>query len=206
MKTIAIIGMGALGTETTLLLSKENVKLILFDGDMIEEKNLARQKLFTKKDIGKSKALQAKKIINNKNIKAYDCFITKKNVKSLKCDIILDCTDNLKTRFIINKYSLENKIPWIYSSISDKEGCVFIIIPGKTPCFNCIFQGKKIQEYCININHRLASKISKFQVKEALNIINNKAVTKELVYISLNKETKIKVKKNPYCKVCGRKQ
>ena len=87
MKTIAIIGVGALGTRTASLLAKEKYNLLLFDGDMVEEKNLQRQKLFTRKDIGKSKALQAKKILKNENIKAYDVS-PKKYIIGLTLNII----------------------------------------------------------------------------------------------------------------------
>ena len=169
---------------------------------MIEEKNLQRQELFTKRDIGKSKAIQAKKILKNKNIKAYDCFITEKTVSLLKCDLILDCTDNLKTRFIINEHAVKNNIPWIYTSLSETTGCIFTIVPGKTPCFYCIFKEKEIEEYCIEINPKLADKIAEIQVQEAEIFLKKQPYTKELRYYTLEKNLNIKVKKDQKCSIC----
>ena len=202
MKTIAIIGIGALGTRTASLLSQHDVNLLLFDGDFVEEKNLARQTLFTKEDIGKSKALQAQRILKNKKIKVHPFFLTKETLRELQCDLVLDCTDNLETRFLINKYAYATKTPWIYSSAFEAQGCTFTIVPGKTPCFHCIFHGKGNMEQCNMIDADIAYKIASFQVGEALRILQGKPYTQKLVYHTKEEEIPIDVKKNPYCPIC----
>src|SRR3989338_4972766 len=118
--TIAIVGLGALGTNSAELLARAGIgKLLLIDRDVVELSNLQRQSLFNENDVGKPKALAAKehlKKINNEvefNVFADDLnheniyrmipindFKNNKIIKNI--DIILDCTDNLETRFLIN--------------------------------------------------------------------------------------------------------
>src|SRR3989338_10791857 len=67
-KTVAIIGIGALGTVSSELLARAGIgNLILIDRDIIEESNLQRQTLFAEEDIGKSKADVAKKQLTRIN-------------------------------------------------------------------------------------------------------------------------------------------
>jgi|SRR3989344_2031580 len=203
MKTIAIIGVGALGTQTASLLSKENVALLLIDKDKVERRNLGRQILFTKKDLGEFKATQAQKRLHNKNITALPMFLTDKTIHQLKCDLILDCTDNLETRFLINQYSLTKNIPWIFASLNEKEASLFTIIPQKTACFSCLYSGKGNQAPCTSLDPNYAKFIAKFQVKEALSILR-KEYTKELRYFHGKKETRFIVKRNPNCSICSK--
>jgi len=61
---------------------------------------------------------------------------------ALGADVILDGTDNLETRFLINDVSLKLKIPWIYGGAIDTVGMTMTIIPYETPCFRCIIPGE----------------------------------------------------------------
>src|SRR3989344_2817250 len=153
---IAIVGLGALGSVSAELLARAGIsRLILIDRDVVELSNLQRQSLFDESDIGKPKALAAKEHLNKINSDVeIDFFIddlnynninkiipiknpnNEKNNKQVKNQIslILDCTDNLESRFLINDFSTKNKIPFIYSSAVESKGYVFDIIPNKTAC------------------------------------------------------------------------
>src|SRR3989344_4934178 len=106
----AIIGLGALGTNTANLLARAGVEnLVLVDGDRIEESNLQRQTLFTEKDVGRLKAEAAKEKLNEINskvkVKINKVFLSENNVSLLDdADLIIDCTDNMEARFVLNKY------------------------------------------------------------------------------------------------------
>ena len=118
---VCIIGLGATGTRSAELLARAGVgKLILIDRDVIEESNLQRQTLFTEKDLYKSKVFVVKSKLEEINSKtkiiAYFKDLNYKNVEDIKGDLILDCTDNLDTRFLINEFSIKNNIPWISTS------------------------------------------------------------------------------------------
>ena len=134
MKEITIVGLGAIGTKTVTLLADKNIKLKLIDRDIIEEKNLQRQQLFTKENLGKEKATVAKEKLSkfNKNITAHVVNINSTNISIIKSDLILDCTDNLKTRFLINDFAIKYNIPWIYSAAVKDRCSLLNIIPNKT--------------------------------------------------------------------------
>src|SRR3989344_8093067 len=140
-KTVVIVGLGSLGSYTSILLAKLGINLILIDRDIIERHNLERQVLYDKKDVGKLNALTAKeklKKINNKiKIKEHAADLDYENIDLLKSDLVLDCTDNFETRFLINDYCKKNKIKWIYSSAIRNQGFVFVV---DDVCFSCIFK------------------------------------------------------------------
>lgn len=213
---VTIIGMGALGTRTAELLARAGVgDLTLIDRDVVELSNLQRQALFTEEDVNKSKAFAAlehlKKINSQIKLKAIFKDINHKNIESnVKGNLIIDCTDNMESRFLINEFSIEKNIPWIFSSVIGSTGMLFNIIPSKTACFNCIFQkpeemlGTCDTEGIINTTSNL---ISSLQVTEAFKILTKQPATKELIYYDIwkNKIEKTKVKKNNNCNVCNKK-
>jgi adenylyltransferase/sulfurtransferase len=55
------------------------------------------------------------------------------------CDLILDGTDNLGTRYLVNDYCVESGVPWIYGGVVGSGGLVLPIVPGAGPCLRCIF-------------------------------------------------------------------
>ncbi|MBU2640103.1 MAG: ThiF family adenylyltransferase [Nanoarchaeota archaeon] len=213
---VTIIGLGALGTRSSELLARAGIgNLILIDRDIVELSNLQRQTLFTENDINKPKALIAKehleKINSNIKIKAIFKDINFKNIESnVKGDLILDCTDNLETRFLINEFSIENNIPWIFTSVVGSSGMLFNFIPKKTPCFKCIFpEPETTLETCDTegIINTTASLMSSMQVTEAFKILTRQSCLKELIHYDLwkNKLTKIKVKTLTNCNSCNKK-
>ena len=148
--TVAIVGLGALGSVSSELLARAGIgKLILIDRDIVELSNLQRQGLFDESDAGKPKSLSAKEKLAeiNSEIKI-DFFIDDLNFNNIEklipiknIGLILDCIDNLETRFLINDYCMKNKIPFIYSSAIGTKGYVFNIIPDKdSPCLRCFLQ------------------------------------------------------------------
>ncbi|MAG52706.1 MAG: hypothetical protein CMH62_01970 [Nanoarchaeota archaeon] len=212
---VTVIGLGAIGTRTAELLARAGVgNLILIDRDVVETSNLQRQTLFTEEDVNKSKAFASldhlKKINSQIKIKAIFKDINHKNIESnVKGDLIVDCTDNMETRFLINEFSIEKNIPWIFSSIIGSSGMVFNIIPKKTPCFNCIFSApEEVLGTCDTegIINTTASLVSSMQVTEAFKILTKQPIIKELIYFDLwkNKIEKTKIKKLQNCQACNR--
>ena len=213
---VTLVGLGATGTRTAELLTRAGVgSLILIDRDIIETSNLQRQTLFTEEDVNKSKAFAAlehlKKINSQIKIKAIFKDVTSKNIGTIvKGDLILDCTDNMETRFLLNEHSQEKNIPWIFSSIIGSSGMLFNIIPKKTPCFHCIFKApEEVLGTCDTegIINTTAALISSMQVTEAFKILTKQPSIKELIYFDLwkNKIEKTKIKKHPNCPACNKK-
>ena len=115
---IAIIGCGSLGTRCAELLCRAGIgELMLFDKDVVEESNLQRQTLYTAADIAKAKAQTTREKLSeiNKDVKihAKTISIDKKKINEISSDLIIDCTDNIETRLIMNAYCIRKKIPLI---------------------------------------------------------------------------------------------
>jgi len=213
-KTVLLVGVGALGTTAAELLCRAYIgKLILFDNDKVELNNLQRQSLFDETDLLKSKAKQAKiklkRVNRNVDIEVYEKRITKDNVdllKRLKPDIVLDCTDNLETRFLLNDFCIKNGIPWIFCTVAGSKGFVKVIY--KNACLNCIFDRNKIGESCreIGIINTAVHFASSIQVTEAIKFLLGKKTDNDLIYFDIwnLKIDKIKVKKLKNCRICGK--
>ncbi len=205
--TVAVIGIGALGTAASALLARAGIRLILIDRDMVNITNLGSHSLFTERDVGKSKAIQAKKYLEgiNKNITAYCIDLDCKNINKIKCNLILDCTDNLQTRFLLNEYAIKNKIPFIYSAVIRDKGSLFNILPGKA-CLRCVLTEAENLETCdtAGVLNTAVNLVATLSVSEAIKILTGKRYEKCMLYIDTQKNTvtKIEVKKKRECPVC----
>lgn len=213
----AIVGVGALGSNSAELLARAGIgSLILIDRDVVELSNLQRQRIFDENDIGKPKALAAKERLNkiNSDVKI-NFFIDDLNfynankILSGKIDLILDCTDNLETRFLINDFSIKNNVPFIHSSAVGSKGYVFGIVPGKTPCLRCFLKEAAQLDTCetTGVLNTTTTIISSIQSNEALKILLNKEHERHLLFFDIwkNKLSQIKINKNKNCICCNKK-
>src|SRR3989344_467454 len=206
---IAIIGMGATGSNSAELLARAGIgSLTLIDRDIIEESNLQRQTLFKESDISMPKAFIAKERLEEINskikIKAHFKDINDKNISEIikKPDLILDCCDNMQTRFLLDEYCYKNNIPWIYLGIIESTGMLFKIVPKKTPSFKDIFKelSQPIDSCDISgVLNTTASFGSSLQVTEALKHLTSQYSDKELIFFDVwkNKIQKIKINHKP---------
>ena len=128
---IAIIGCGGLGSIAAVYLAASGIgKIKLIDFDTVNISNLHRQTFFTLKDIDKPKAkILAKhiqKTIPFTQIKTEINAINKQNIGSILKDysLILDCTDNLSIKYLINDYCVLNNKTLIYGSLFKFDGYV----------------------------------------------------------------------------------
>src|SRR5581483_12174163 len=55
------------------------------------------------------------------------------------CDLILDGTDNFETRYLLNDLSVKRGVPWIYGAAVASHGTVMAVVPGRGPCFACVY-------------------------------------------------------------------
>ena len=120
-RTVSVVGIGALGSVSAELLARAGIgKLKLIDRDFIEKSNLQRQALFAEADVGKLKAKVAceklKKINSDVEIEYFVDDLNADNAEIMKSDMILDCVDNMETRFLIDDYCAKKMIPWVHAS------------------------------------------------------------------------------------------
>lgn len=144
---VLIIGAGALGTGVAETLSRAGVgHLTIADRDYVEWSNLQRQQLFTEADAAARlpKAIAVRERLNAINstirVDAKVMDVTVNDIESLisGVQLIIDATDNFDTRLLINDISQLHRIPWIYGACVGSYGMTYTIVPGSTPCLNCL--------------------------------------------------------------------
>ena len=132
--TVAIVGMGGLGCPAAQSLITAGVgKLILIDGDIVELSNLHRQPLYGVDDLNRLKVEVAKERLEQLNNKAViipiDKYFNEKNGMSFIQDanVIIDATDNIQARQLIDRFSKEANVPMVYGGLFRYEGQVAVL-------------------------------------------------------------------------------
>lgn len=180
----AIVGMGALGTVIANHLVRAGVGFVrIIDRDLVELSNLQRQTLYTEQDANSHlpKVIAADRRLREINssieIDAVIADLNLDNAEDLLRDvnIIIDGTDNFATRYLINDVAVKYSIPWIYGGAVSSRGMFAVIIPGKTPCYRCLFPEAPAGrgETCdtIGVLSPITDIIGSFEAVEALKIL-----------------------------------
>ena len=213
---VLIIGAGGLGCPVADLLTRSGVgELGVMDYDKVSLSNIHRQILYTTKDVGKYKAKILKKKLNliNKEVKIniYNQKANEKNLKNIinKYDIVIDGSDNFKTKFLLNKFSQKFKKKLIVGAISKFDGHVFTFdfTLKNSPCLKCFYQSDPSDEI-LNCESEgilgpTANIIGAIQANEALKFILNIGKNLQsniliLDFLNLNFR-KVLFKKRKYC-------
>jgi len=143
---ILVVGAGGLGSPIAIYLAAMGIGEIgIIDNDYVELSNLTRQIIFTTSDIKKNKSIAAvsklKKINPTIKLHIFKKKLTKKNIDSVskKFDLIVDGSDNFRTRFLINDYCFIKKKILISGAISKFDGQVytFNFTKKNSPCLRC---------------------------------------------------------------------
>ncbi|OOG76975.1 HesA/MoeB/ThiF family protein [Flavobacterium sp. A45] len=180
---VLVIGAGGLGCPVLQNLAAAGVGTIgIVDGDVVEETNLHRQLLYTLKDCGKRKAEIAKKAILELNpeisVTAFSEFFTVQNAIQIvgEYQIIVDCTDAIAVRYLINDVSVTKRIPMVYASIHKFEGQVSVFNYKNGPSYRCLFpeqEGLNAVPNCVEsgVLGVLPNTLGTLQATEILKII-----------------------------------
>lgn len=146
--TVAIVGLGALGSVHADLLARAGVgKLRLIDRDFVELSNLQRQTLYEESDAAEAlpKAIAAarrlKRVNSQIQIEPVVGDLSPRSIEETleAVDLILDGTDNFETRYLINDFAVREGIAWIYGAAVASYGLKLAVIPGTTACFRCVY-------------------------------------------------------------------
>ena len=152
---VLVIGAGGLGCPVIDYLCRAGIGTIgIADHDKVNISNLHRQSFYNLSDVGKFKVNVLKKkikLINKSiNIKTFLKKINENNVKNIlkNFDIIVDGSDNFKTKFVLNKYSVKYKKILVVGAISKFDGHVFSFNfkNKKIPCLKCFYQSEPSDE------------------------------------------------------------
>ena len=220
--TVTVIGLGALGSIIANNLARAGVgHLRLVDRDVVELENLHRQTLYSEDMVGQPKAMAAVEYLTRVNSDIELTPMVKDvNFSSIetivaKSDIILDGTDNLETRFLINDFCVKTGIPWIYGGVVGTQGMTLNIIPSTAkghfgPCFRCLVQeipaaGALPTCDTFGILNTVPAIIGSLQSTEAIKIIlGSSDINQYLLYYDIwsSEFRSLPVPWNESCKCC----
>lgn len=144
--SVLIIGCGGLGSPVALYLGAAGVgRLGLVDGDTVDLGNLQRQILFSENEVGNEKAVAAQARVSQLNSAVkVDVFSRIYSGEwaleiSRDYDLIVDCTDNFSSKFLINDIALKLNKPFVQASVSGFEGRWASFWPRKGACYRCLY-------------------------------------------------------------------
>ncbi|AFZ70631.1 dinucleotide-utilizing enzyme possibly involved in molybdopterin or thiamin biosynthesis [Caldisphaera lagunensis DSM 15908] len=215
---IAIVGCGALGSTQGEILARAGVgKIKLIDRDYIDLSNLHRTHMAKEEDALNS---LPKAIVCEKGIKEIDNDIEVETLiddfdstnaeEFLKdVDLIIDGTDNLDARFLINDVSVKNNIPWIYAGVNSWYGNVMFIKPNVGPCLRCLIPENNNENQSCDIIPSIGtmtSLVSSFSSNLAIRYLAGNEVPYGVLFVIDGRDfsiEKIKIEKNDKCPTCG---
>jgi len=144
--SVLLVGCGALGGSLAQMLVRSGVGLVrLVDRDLVELSNLPRQVLFEEADLGRPKAEAAERALARiggpSRVEARAEHVDADNLEALGAgvDLILDGTDNLATRYLLNDHAVEAGVPWVYGGVVGSSGLAMPVLPGRGACLRCVF-------------------------------------------------------------------
>lgn len=216
-----VVGMGALGTVIANHLVRSGVGFVRFiDRDLVEYSNLQRQVLYDEEDAVKHlpKVIAAKnKLIKINSSVEIDAVIADLNVDNAEdlitgFDVIVDGSDNFLTRYLINDVAVKHDIPWVHGAAVSSRGMFSVIIPGKTPCYRCLFPNVPLGlgETCdtVGVLSPLTNIIGSFEAMEAIKVLIGAETNPNLEQIDIwdnsNMQMDISLGRNENCPACVR--
>jgi len=143
--SVLLVGLGGLGAAVLPALAGAGVgRLVLVDADTVDATNLHRQTIYRRSDVGRGKAERAarfaKELNPSVNVAAVPEMLDAANAERLvqSCDIVVDGTDSLATKFLLNATCKRLGKTLVTASIHGFEGQVFTVTPDG-PCLQCLF-------------------------------------------------------------------
>lgn len=221
---VAIVGLGALGSTVAEQLTRSGIgSLTLIDRDYVELGNLQRQQLYTEQDVAAHlpKAIAAFTRLSsiNSSIQLHPV-ITHLDAKNIeKClhqaDIIIDATDNLTVRYLINEYAMEHGKVWIHGAVASTYGRVASFQLGQQPCFECIYPNSPELDgidTCdtVGVLNSIVTIIGSMQATECIKWLIGHDVKASMLQFDVWNQHMLTIDlahaKNKHCPVCVQKQ
>ncbi|WP_286233344.1 HesA/MoeB/ThiF family protein [Thalassotalea sediminis] len=218
--TVLIVGMGGLGNPVAMYLAAAGIgKLIIADGDSVDITNLQRQILFNQHDLEQNKADTAadKLLLNNPDVdievvdEMLDAELAHYYVQ--QADLVIDCCDNIATRYLVNQACIECTVPFIVGAATGFDGQQMTIDPRKpnSACYQCVFPKTEdaLVENCqtIGVIGPVLAVIGGTQAIEAIKLLTNVTMQQNrlALYDGLHQNWQyISVKQQQNCPICCR--
>ncbi|MGC8609014.1 MAG: HesA/MoeB/ThiF family protein [Thermoplasmata archaeon] len=211
---VLLVGLGGVGSLIADLFVRSGIgKLTVIDRDYVTSSNLYRQNLYTEDDIGDPKVTAAKRRLSKVNgdveIEAINAAFDASNAYELvsAADLVMDGTDNLTSRLIINDACVKASKPWVMASAIEIYGQVKAIIPEKTSCFRCYFTGEPFaQPTCADVGVLSSdvTLVSSIAWTLGIKILTGKEVNGDLYNIDVWQSAidDVRIDRRPDCESC----
>lgn len=148
---VMIVGLGGLGSSVVLYLAASGIgKLLLVDDDVVELTNLQRQIVHRQTSVGQLKTDSAASTLRDINDEIeIECLAMRPDAEMLdkllaNVDVVVDCTDNFDSRFLLNMSCKASKTPLVSAAAIRWEGQVSVFDPRQpdAPCYRCLYDDK----------------------------------------------------------------
>ena len=215
---VLIIGLGGLGSPVALYLAAAGVgHLTLVDDDIVELSNLQRQIVHGEQNIGQPKVKSAAESIRALNsecqvdIKAERLLGHALNKEVEAADVVVDCSDNFATRFLLNEVTQQHKTPLVSGAAIRMEGQVTVYDARQagSACYRCVYQNtSELQETCSEsgVLSPLLGIIGSMQAVETVKLLTNigESLAGRLMILDALSMSwhEIKLRQDPDCPVC----
>lgn len=181
---VLIIGAGGLGSPAALYLGSAGVgRLTLVDDDAVDMTNLQRQIAHTTARVGMPKVQSIREAVRaiNPDV-AIDCHEERATAAVLdrlvpQATVVLDCTDNYKTRHLVNAACVRHRVPLVEGAAIRLDGQLMVIDPQnpQSPCYACVFapdaEFEEVQCSTMGVFAPVVGLIGTMQAAEALKLI-----------------------------------
>ena len=214
-----VVGVGGLGSVSALYLTLAGIGTLgLIEDDQVSLDNLHRQGLYITGDVGSSKLASAAQKLKAHNpevgFKLFPQRLDADNVQAIvrDFDLVVDGTDNMKTRQIINQSCVSQDKPYVYGAVNVFDGQVSVFHAAQGPCLACLFpqalqDEKEKQSEELAVLNTLPAVVGALQSAEVLKLVvgmGKPLIGKLLIYNALNAAVeRVNIEKNPNCPVCS---
>jgi adenylyltransferase/sulfurtransferase len=221
---VLVVGCGALGGVLAQTFFRAGVgELVLVDRDVVELSNLPRQILFDERQAraGTPKALAARETLEasggTSRVEAHVLHLDARNLELVaeEVDLVLDGTDNLETRYLLNDFCVERGLPWVYAGVVGSAGLVLPILPARSACLACVFPtppGADTLPSCETSGVLLPAvvAVASFAAGLGLRILARPRLPFEPLLIELDtwngSVRSLQAPRDPECRVCARRE
>jgi len=211
---VMVAGAGGLGCPAVLYLVAAGIgHVAVVDSENVELSNLNRQVLHWSDDVGKSKGVSIIEKLQQLNpevtVKTFQEVITADNAQQLVkgFTVVVDGMDNWRTRFLLNKACVKEKIPFVHAGVHSLYGQITTILPGKGPCLQCILPKIPPEEEKFPVLGAAAGTLGLLEALETIKIITGLGEPLVGRVLHFDGETmsfqEIPVERRRDCPVCG---
>jgi len=217
---VLVIGAGGLGSPAALYLASAGVgQLTIIDHDNVDLTNLQRQVAHTTARVGQPKAESARAALHAINPECRVSALVERTDDArlaqlvAQHDVVLDCTDNFKTRHAVNRACVAHRVPLVSGAVLrfDGQASVFDTRRADSPCYSCLFpQDQPFEDAAcasMGVFAPLVGVVGAMQAAEALKLvlgIGDSLAGRLLLLDGLRMEwSSISISRNEACPVCG---